>query len=102
MHEHTASLVSRLVRTLRSLALAPAFTIPFIVLLAVGAGAAGTVQDLLTALVFQPLPFAEQDRLVRIRESRLPNFAGFSVATGKYLEWQSDATPSVSRLGCGR
>ena len=53
--------------------------------------------SVINAVLLRPLPFAEPDRLLRIRERRLPQFPQFSIAPGNYLTWR-DRTTSFSDI----
>jgi putative ABC transport system permease protein len=76
---------------IRSLAKSRAFTAAAVLTLAVGIGAATTICTVVDAVLLQPLPVRDGDRLVRIVEHERPrNMAG--VDYQEYLEWRSRAT----------
>ena len=76
---------------IRSLAKSPAFTAAAVLTLAVGIGATTAICTVVDAVLLQPLPVRDGDRLVRIVEHERPrNMAG--VDYHEYLEWRSRAT----------
>ena len=76
---------------IRSLAKSPAFTAAAVLTLAVGIGAATTICTVVDAVLLQPLPVLDGDRLVRIIENERPRtMAG--VDYQEYLEWRLRAT----------
>src|SRR4051794_7469016 len=62
-----------------------------VVTLAIAIGGASTVFTVLNAVVLRPLPLTAPDRLVNIRDASPPRFPSFSVAPGRFVEWQSRA-----------
>ena len=76
----------------RLLLRAPGYATVATLVLALGIGICTTVYAVLDTVVLQPLPFADSERLVRIRESQVPKFPQFSVAPGNYLTWRDQAT----------
>lgn len=66
-------------RAARSLVRSPAFSLVVILTLALGVGANTAVFTVLDAVVFQDLPYAQPERLVRVYESRVedPAALGF-------------------------
>ena len=73
----------------RSLTTRPAFTAIAVLTLAIATGGATAIFSVLHAVVLQPLPVGEPDRLVMIRDAWPPRFAEFSVSPGRFVEWQA-------------
>ncbi|MEJ2538867.1 MAG: ADOP family duplicated permease [Gemmatimonadota bacterium] len=68
----------------------PGFATVAILTLALGLGAAVTILSFVRAVVLEPLPFAEPDRLVEL-EMLTPEGADFSVSEPAFLEWRDRA-----------
>lgn len=76
-----------LVYALRQLRRSPGFASVAVGTLALGVGATVTILGVVRAVVLQPLPFHEPDRLVEM-EMLTPNREAFSVSEPIFLEWQ--------------
>src|SRR5215472_3951488 len=72
---------------LRVLRKSPSYATIAILTLAIGIGAATAIFSVLNAVVLRPLPYADSDRLVLIRD-KPPRSPEFSVAPGRFIEWQ--------------
>ncbi len=90
--------VSLAVRNLRR---RPGFALVAILTLGVGVGATTAVFTAVNAVLLAPLPYAEPDRLVMLRERNLPQFPSFTVAPGNFLAWK-EQTRAFERLAAFR
>lgn len=75
----------------RSLLKTPSFTIVTLLTLGVGLGVTIAIFTAVHAVLLRPLPVVQPDRLLFLREMKLPQFPSFSVAPGHFVTWQRDA-----------
>lgn len=85
------SLLEQLRLALRVIVRSPGYAITAIVVLALGVGATATVFGVLQGVVLNPLPYRDADRVVKVIESRLPDFPRFSVSPGNYSSWEKQS-----------
>ncbi len=85
------TLLEQLRLALRGIVRSPGYAITAIVVLALGVGATATVYGVLQGVVLNPLPYRDADRIVRLVESKLPEFPRFSVSPGNFSSWQKEA-----------
>ena len=76
----------------RALSKRPGYAVTAILTLALGIGFTTATFSVINAVLLKPLPFAAPDRLMLLRERRLPQFPEFSVAPGHYLAWRDQTT----------
>jgi putative ABC transport system permease protein len=73
---------------LRSLSKAPGFTVIVLLTLALGIGANTAIFTVLNTVLLRPLPFADSDRLVAVRETFGQGLTG-SVAGPNVVDWRT-------------
>lgn len=94
---------------IRSLVRSRGFTIAAILTLSIGIGATTAIYSVVNAVLLQPLPYPDSDRLFRVVENVAPFRAGFSWTQRgpnnvEFLEWRSrartlDATAATIGMG---
>src|SRR6187551_3184044 len=95
------NLMSHLAHAFRSLLRQPGFTIVAVLTLGLGIGASTAIFTVVDAVVLQPLPFPDSNRVVVVQESA-PRFpAPISLSVLNYPDLRDQAT-SFGRIGVVR
>jgi putative ABC transport system permease protein len=81
---------------MRALLKHPGYLVTALLTLGLGIGFSTATFSVINAVLLRPLPFAEPDRLVQIRERNLPRFPEFSVAPGHFYFWRAHQTSFAS------
>jgi len=75
---------------LRSLGASPGFVLVAVVTLGLGIGATSTVYSVVKAVLLQPLPYAEPERVVRIFDTA-PTIPEFALTPANFLDYREAA-----------
>ena len=86
------SLVADLKLALRVLGKSPGFALAALIILALGIGANTAIFSIVNAVLLEPLPFADPDRLVQVwhtpPEKSFPGMTEFPLSAANYLDWE--------------
>ena len=87
--------------SIRSMLRSPGFTLPALLILAIGMSSATAIFTVVDAIVFRPLTYPDSDRLVMVCEDH-PRLAGACVAAPEVVEDLREEGELFSALGIGR
>ena len=87
--------------SLRTLTRSPAFTLPALLILAIGMTAATAIFTVVDAIVFRPLDLPDSDRLVIVCEDH-PRLEGYCIASPGNVEDFRLGSHELSDVGIGR
>ncbi|MBY0493218.1 MAG: ABC transporter permease [Cyanobacteria bacterium] len=74
----------------RLLLRAPGFAVTAILTLVLGIGATTALFTVVNAVLLEPLPFPDSNKLVQVWRSELPALTYGSASYGRYLDWRSN------------
>ncbi|MCZ6857394.1 MAG: ABC transporter permease [Gemmatimonadetes bacterium] len=96
LRESIHNMLSDLRHSVRSLARTPTLTLTIVSTLGLGIGATTAIFSVVNAVLIEPLPYADSDRLVRIYTDSPPNKWPFSVADYRALNEQQTSFSSLA------
>jgi len=76
---------------MRTLLKSPGFTAVAVISLALGIGSVTTVYTIISAVIINPMPFEESDRLLSFKTTYTTGGSGFSVSYADFRSWQEQS-----------
>jgi putative ABC transport system permease protein len=70
----------------------PGFAAVAVIALGLGIGATAAIFSVANSILLKALPYDDADRLMVIRETKLPTYADFSVAPGNFTDWRDQSS----------
>ena len=92
----------------RTLLRSPGFALAGIVILGLGVGVNSAIFTVVNAVVLQPLPFKDADRIVRVwhtpPQATFPGMKQFALSPANFFDWQAESTSfeAMAMYGSGR
>ena len=87
-----AAIMQNLKFALRLLRKSPGFALVAIFIMALGIGANTAIFSVVHAVLLEPLPFRDADRLVQVwhppPQKSFPGMTSFAVSAANFLDWQ--------------
>ena len=67
----------------------PGFAVVAVIALALGVGATAAIFSVVNTVLLRSLPYEQPERLMVVKENKLPQFSEFSISPGNFLDWRN-------------